>query len=1126
MRPKTFVRHLRLFVSSLLIINWIGLTTLGIAPSAIASTGTPPPPAEVLLSSEDGTPVEGAQLSTAIATPPAPNAALGPQEGGPLGAEPVSGLPPGLAEQRAERDRLAAALRDFDAARNAGPEAVLAFDATASPEARAVIQAAVTEAQAALTAAPASDGGGQGADPLIAGIDGACAYTTVQAAIDAASNGATVRVVGQVITESINLSGQVITITGGYDATCTNPTGTRTTLQANGPGSVVDVSSGSRVTLTNLIIQGGTSFGAGMDLLGNSHVTLNNTQVSHNAGVSGGGFYIGGGSAVTLTNGSLVYSNTASAGGGAIVYGRLDALDTASDLSTNASTNDGGNLHVSGGTVYLNNADVVAGTAADRGGGIYASGGAVITLTNSVFVGESAPCCQGAVDGGGIYADASRVYLLGSTTSVLRNTATNNGGGVYLANGSYLYSNGANIGNAVLAGNDNVAVLGGGLYVVSSTVEFSGRIFNNTATNSGGGLYATASVITLTNATVGGTGVNDPNAIGAAGLNGAGMYLINNTHATLNNTVVTSNTLSNPATGYGGGIYIRAGSVLTATNSRIEQHLAPSGFDGRGAGLYIYDATVTLSNTLVMSNTVQNLGGAARMFGTSTLNVLAGSVFRNNHALGGVGGALAATNIPDVNVSGAIFQDNTASSHGGAIYVDGGTLDFTGAWAMRANLAGGSGGAIHVAGTADADLHVTGGAGPGEFAGNLAAGHGGALYVGNADSVQLYATAGLPLRVYTNTAVSDGGALYAAAGAFFDIYGQIETNGNGAGGNGGFAYLSGSGTRMWLDDYFSTRPQVLGNQADNGGAIFLANSASLECDGVDFGRPGSGNTATAGSGGAIYLSGSSLVGDNCRFGHNQALAGNGGAIAAYTSSVWLDVDFVTPVLGLGGTGEEAERIDAPAATGCNPATQQCSRLDSNRAYSSTAGNGNGGAIFVSGSALTINSTYLHRNTAVRGGAVYQEGGSARTWISNTLIYSNTSLVSFGAGIRNAGGAMTITHGTLANNIGGAGYSPGGGQSYLYNSIIWGNTEAAFGALTVAVCNIDQGGTAGPATDPQFSVPGAGENYRLRPGSPARNACATGLPTDLDNHPRPEGALFDMGAYEYFVYLLFLPAIQR
>ena len=259
-------------------------------------------------------------------------------------------------------------------------------------------------------------------------------------------------------------------------------------------------------------------------------------------------------------------------------------------------------------------------------------------------------------------------------------------------------------------------------------------------------------------------------------------------------------------------------------------------------------------------------------------------------------------------------------------------------------------------------------------------------------------------------------------------------------------------------------------------------------------------------------------------------AGDGGAIAAYTSTVNIDTDFTAPPgIALQNPIEPADRSgpNAPQATGCDPLTSQCSLFTANRAISSTTANGNGGAIYNNGSALTVNNTYLHRNEAVRGGAIYQENAAARGWLSNTLIYSNTSLIAFGAGIRNGGGAMTLTHVTAANNVGGAGFSPGSAQSYVYDTLIWGNSSAAFGALTAATCNLDQGGTAGPALDPQFVDPGAGENYRLLASSPARDACNTGLPADLDNRARPIGVRYDMGAYETsFTRGLYLPVALR
>jgi predicted outer membrane repeat protein len=542
--------------------------------------------------------------------------------------------------------------------------------------------------------------------------------------------------------------------------------------------------------------------------------------------------------------------------------------------------------------------------------------------------------------------------------------------------------------------------------------------------------------------------------------------------------------------------------------------------------LYIYDATVTLSNTQVQTNTTPNLGAGVRMFGASRLDVLGGSSLTSNWASGGVGGAIAATNAADVNINSATFQNNSSSSHGGAIYLDSGVLDATGWWDFRFNSADGNGGAVAVTGTGDADFNA-GGDRASFLAVNVAGGNGGALYVGNTDITQLYATNGQILNLNTNQAGGNGGAVYADAGAFFDVYGDVQSTSNIANGNGGVFYLGG-GSRLWLDDYVDIGPQLLVNQADNGGAIYASNSPRVECDGAIFGFGANGNKANAGSGGAIYLSGSTLTADNCTFRGNQAQAGDGGAIAAYTSTVAIDTDY--PV-ALNGPIEPSNPIDrsmpdAPLATACDPATQ-CSQFTSNRAISSTASNGNGGAIYNNGGLLHVNNTYLHRNEAARGGAIFQENAAARGWLSNTLIYSNTSLLAFGAGIRHAGGALTLTQVTAANNINGAGFSPGGGtQNYVYNSIIWGNSAAASGALTAASCNIDQGGTAGPALDPQFVAAGSGENYRLQNTSPAIDACPTGLPRDLDNKVRPFNLLYDMGAYELHIYRVNLPLILK
>ncbi len=141
-----------------------------------------------------------------------------------------------------------------------------------------------------------------------------------------------------------------------------------------------------------------------------------------------------------------------------------------------------------------------------------------------------------------------------------------------------------------------------------------------------------------------------------------------------------------------------------------------------------------------------------------------------------------------------------------------------------------------------------------------------------------------------------------------------------------------------------------------------------------------------------------------------------------------------------------------------------------------------------------------------------------------MIHHNTSTTGFGAGIRTEDGVFTVTHVTLADNLGGAGYSQVNTLGSANNSIAWGNASGGFwvasGTLN-GVCSLDQSGNAGPNTNPQF-VDSASENYHLLGGSPAVNACASGLLTDLDGISRPYGSNFDMGAYEYTAGVTFTP----
>ena len=102
-----------------------------------------------------------------------------------------------------------------------------------------------------------------------------------------------------------------------------------------------------------------------------------------------------------------------------------------------------------------------------------------------------------------------------------------------------------------------------------------------------------------------------------------------------------------------------------------------------------------------------------------------------------------------------------------------------------------------------------------------------------------------------------------------------------------------------------------------------------------------------------------------------------------------------------------------------------------------------------------------------------------------------------------------------------------GSAEIINCILWGDIATPNKELdyfqcpppTVKYCDIDQDGYAGSngniRQDPLFVDP-INSNFHIKGISPCINtATGTGAPiNDLEGTPRPQGAGFDMGAYEY------------
>jgi CSLREA domain-containing protein len=198
-------------------------------------------------------------------------------------------------------------------------------------------------------------------------------------------------------------------------------------FSSNSGGGGIYSSSGSTLTLTDVVISGSTSTNGGGLFNGNSaSATLTNCKVTGNNSPNGGGIFNGG--TLTLTN---------------------------TTVSGNAAPNGaGGGIVNSGGTVNVNNSTISGNTSDAQGAGIvnknvFSTPG-VLTITNSTLSGNNATGILASGEGAISNFSGGNTLTLNSST-VTANTAVGSGtavGGLFNGSGST-----ANIRNSIVANN-------------------------------------------------------------------------------------------------------------------------------------------------------------------------------------------------------------------------------------------------------------------------------------------------------------------------------------------------------------------------------------------------------------------------------------------------------------------------------------------------------------------------------------------------------------------------------------------------------------------------------------------------------------------------------------------------
>jgi hypothetical protein len=256
--------------------------------------------------------------------------------------------------------------------------------------------------------------------------------------------------------------GETLLVTG----TCTGPftisnnlalTGIgQAALDGNQAGRTVTIGSGAQVRLDHLTITNGSG---GINNQGT--LTVEDSTVSRNTVSNGPGGGINNAVKATLMVSGSTLRNNYSGGAGGGINNNGSITVRGSRLFANSGDNCGGIANVGMGiTASVIRSSVHDNTArvAD-GGGICASQASTLKLSDSAVYGNTADF------GGGIYNNDSTASVIRST--VVRNTASGQGGGIFIVNGGTMTVTGSAVeGNTADGGPGS----GGGIYKASGSV--------------------------------------------------------------------------------------------------------------------------------------------------------------------------------------------------------------------------------------------------------------------------------------------------------------------------------------------------------------------------------------------------------------------------------------------------------------------------------------------------------------------------------------------------------------------------------------------------------------------------------------------------------------------------------
>lgn len=170
----------------------------------------------------------------------------------------------------------------------------------------------------------------------------------------------------------------------------------------------------------------------------------------------------------------------------------------------------------------------------------------------------------------------------------------------------------------------------------------------------------------------------------------------------------------------------------------------------------------------------------------------------------------------------------------------------------------------------------------------------------------------------------------------------------------------------------------------------------------------------------------------------------------------------------------------------------------------------GGGIIQKTGTMTVTNSTFSGNSAADGGAIYHNDGAA--WLTNATINQNTAAL--GAGITQLSGVVTIKNSIVSNSITGSDCT---GTIVSTGNNLDSDSTCSFTEVS-DLSGVD------PLLEPLQDNGGPTFTHALQFGSPAINAGDDVHCLATDQRGAARYATCDIGAYEFEIYLQYLPLV--